>query len=73
MGDPHNGLRKMKDVARRLRTQKAYSTDPDYLERMARDEETRGVHPTSDAAAEGGSDFARRPNAHAAVRDRPHQ
>ena len=33
----------MNDIARRLRAQKAYSTDPAYLERMAREEETRGV------------------------------
>lgn len=31
----------MSEVARRLRAQKAYSTDPDYLERLARDEEAR--------------------------------
>ena len=55
----HNGLRTMNDVARRMRTQKAYSTDPAYLERMAREEEIQGVHPASDAAAEGGSDFGR--------------
>jgi PTS system mannose-specific IIA component len=63
----------MTDTARRLRAQKAYSTDPAYLERMAREEETRGVHPTNDAAAEGGSAFARRPNAPAAVRDGPNE
>jgi hypothetical protein len=45
----------MNDAARRLRAQKAYSTDPDYLERMAREEETRGVNPTKDTAVEGGS------------------
>ncbi len=50
----------MNDTARRLRAQKAYSTDPAYLERMAREEETRGVDPTNDATAEGGSAFARR-------------
>jgi len=48
----------MNDSARRLRAQKAYSTDPAYLERMASEEETRGVGPTKDAAAEGGSAFA---------------
>jgi hypothetical protein len=48
----------MNDAARRLRAQKAYSTDPAYLERMAREEETRD--PTNDATAEGGSAFARR-------------
>ena len=63
----------MNDVARRLRAQKAYSTDPAYLERMAREEETRGIHPSYDAAAEGGSAFARRPNARAAERDRPNK
>ena len=63
----------MNDTARRLRAQKAYSTDPAYLERMAREEETRRVDPTNDVAAEGGSAFARRPNARAAVRDRPNE
>ena len=33
----------MNDIARRLRAQKAYSTDPAYLERMARHEEGRAV------------------------------
>lgn len=41
----------MNDTARRLRVQKEYSTDPAYLERMAREEEIRGVDPT----IEGGS------------------
>ena len=50
----------MNDTARRLRAQKAHSTDPAYLERMARQEETRGVNPTNAAAAEGGSAFAHR-------------
>jgi hypothetical protein len=50
----------MTDTARRLRAQKAYSTDPAYLERMAREEETRRADPTNDGAAEGGSAFARR-------------
>jgi hypothetical protein len=50
----------MNDTARRLRAQKAYSTDPAYLERMAREEEARRFDPTSDVAAEGGSAFARR-------------
>ena len=45
----------MNDAARRLRAQKAYSTDPAYLERMAREEETRDVDPTNDATAEGES------------------
>jgi hypothetical protein len=49
----------MNDAARRLRAQKAHSTDPAYLERMAR-EETRGVNPANDAAVEGGSALARR-------------
>ena len=49
----------MNHVARRLRAQKAYSTDPAYLERMAREEETRGVDPTKDATAEGGSRLVR--------------
>ena len=35
----------MNDIARRLRAQKAYSTDPAYLERMARLEEARGGDP----------------------------
>jgi hypothetical protein len=50
----------MNDTARRLRAQKAYSTDPVYLERMAREEETRRVDSTNDVAAEGGSALARR-------------
>jgi hypothetical protein len=51
----------MNDTARRLRAQKAYSTDPAYLERMAREEEARGVGPTNAAAAaEGGSTLAHR-------------
>jgi hypothetical protein len=50
----------MNDTARRLRAQKAHSTDPGYLERMAREEETRGVNPANAAAAEGGSALARR-------------
>ena len=50
----------MNDTARRLRAQKAHSTDPAYLERMAREEETRSVNPANDAAAEGGSALARR-------------
>ena len=58
----------MTDTARRLRAQKAYSTDPAYLERMAREEETRGVGPTNDATA-----FARHLNARAAVQDRPNE
>jgi len=32
----------MKNTVRRLRAQKAYSTDPAYLERLAREEEARG-------------------------------
>jgi mannose PTS system EIIA component len=60
----------MIDTARRLRAQKAYSTDPAYLERLAREEENRGVDPTNDATGEGGSAFARHPNACAAARDR---
>jgi hypothetical protein len=31
------------ETVRRLGAQKAYSTDPEYLERMARDEESRSV------------------------------
>ena len=54
------GTVQMSDTARRLRAQKAYSTDPAYLERMAREEETRRVGSTNDVAAEGGSAFARR-------------
>ena len=45
----------MNDSARRLRAQKAYSTDPAYLERMARQEEARAFEPANDATAEGGS------------------
>ena len=33
----------MNETAARLRAQKAYSTDPDYLERMALAEEARDV------------------------------
>ncbi|MGA7736730.1 MAG: hypothetical protein WCB22_14940, partial [Pseudolabrys sp.] len=33
----------MNDAARRLRAQKAYSTDPAYLERLAREEDTRMI------------------------------
>jgi hypothetical protein len=50
----------MNDTARRLRAQKAYSTDPAFLECMARAEETQRVDPTNDVAVEGGSAFARR-------------
>jgi hypothetical protein len=50
----------MNDTARRLRAQKAYSTDPDYLERMAREEEARCVGTTNDVDAEGGRALARR-------------
>ena len=60
MGGTYYGHYAMSDAARRLRAQKAYSTDPAYLERMAREEETRRVDPTNDLAAEGGSAFARR-------------
>jgi hypothetical protein len=60
MGGPYHGHYAMNDTARRLRAQKAYSTDPVYLERMARVEETRRVDPANDVAAEGGSAFERR-------------
>jgi hypothetical protein len=60
MGGTYHGHYAMSDTARRLRAQKAYSTDPAYLERMAREEETRRVDRTNDVAAEGGSAFARR-------------
>jgi hypothetical protein len=50
----------MNDTARRLRAQKAYSTDPAYLERMAREEEARGIGATKENAIEGGSALARR-------------
>lgn len=50
----------MNDTARRLRAQKAYFTDPDYLKRMAREEEIRRVDPTNNDAAEGESAVARR-------------
>lgn len=60
MGGTYHGHYAMNDTARRLRAQKAYSTDPAYLERMAREEETRRVGSTNDVAAEGGSAFARR-------------
>jgi hypothetical protein len=60
MGGTYHGHSAMSDTARRLRAQKAYSTDPAYLERMAREEETRRVGTTNDVAVEGGSAFARR-------------
>jgi hypothetical protein len=44
----------MNDTARRLHAQKAYSTDPAYLERMTREEVARDADPTNDRAAEGG-------------------
>ena len=59
-GGTHHGHYTMNNTAHRLRAQKAYSTDPAYLERMAREEETRGVDPTNDATAEGRSALARR-------------
>ena len=37
----------MNDTARRLRAQKAYSTDPAYLERLAREEEAGGSSPST--------------------------
>jgi hypothetical protein len=49
----------MNDKARRLRAQKSFSTDPAYLERMARQEETQ-IDSTSDAAAQGESAHPRR-------------
>lgn len=52
----------MNDTARRLRAQKAYSTDPAYLERMAREEEIRSVGTTNDVAAGGGSALSRSAN-----------
>src|SRR5258707_1554561 len=51
MGAHTTGHCTMNDTARRLRAQKEYSTDPAYLERMAREDEIRGVDPT----IEGGS------------------
>jgi hypothetical protein len=47
----------MNDAVRRLRAQKSYSTDPDYLERMACAAESRGADPTHNASAEPGSRF----------------
>ena len=60
MGGTYHGHSAMNDTARRLRAQKAYSTDPAYLERMAREEETRRDDPSSDVPAEGGSALAHR-------------
>ena len=60
IGGTHHGHSTMNDSARRLRAQKAYSTDPAYLERMARQEEARAVEPANDATAEAGSAPARR-------------
>jgi hypothetical protein len=54
----------MSDTAHRLRAQKAYSTDPAYLERIAREEETRCADPNNDGAAEGGSVPIARPISH---------
>jgi hypothetical protein len=43
----------MSDLARLLRAQKCFSTDPDYLERMAREAEAAvGVAPQPDDAAD---------------------
>ena len=42
----------MNDAARLLRAQKSYSTDPDYLERMACAAESRGADTTHNASAE---------------------
>jgi hypothetical protein len=44
----------MNEEARRLRAQKAYSTDPEYLEHMARDVEARGLGQPAETAADGG-------------------
>lgn len=41
----------MNEEARRLRAQKAYSTDSEYLERMAREAEARGLGRTAETAA----------------------
>ena len=54
MGGTYTGTMQMNDTARRLRAQKAYSTDPAYLERMAREEETRRVRTDNVVAIEGG-------------------
>jgi hypothetical protein len=40
----------MTEAIRRLRAQKFYSTDPEYLERMARREEARTASPAADVA-----------------------
>lgn len=48
------------NAAARLRAQKAYSTDPDYLERMACAEEAFGPGPAAPAAARGEDALARR-------------
>jgi hypothetical protein len=48
----------MSDLARRLRAQKRFSTDPDYLERMAREAEAEaeaGVAAPSGESADADS------------------
>ena len=42
----------MNEAARRLRAQKAYSTDPEYLERMAREAEARDIVRAKPASVE---------------------
>jgi len=59
MGGTYHGRDAMNDTARRLRAQKAYSADPAYLERMAREEEARRVDPAKVVAAESDSAFSR--------------
>ena len=59
MGGTQYGHDAMNDTARRLRAQKVFSTDPAYLERMAREVEARGLNSINDVLAEGAHAFAR--------------
>lgn len=56
----------MTDAVRRLRAQKLYSTDPEYLERMARQEEvqitSRAIAPAADVADDAQIAVAPAPN-----------
>ena len=71
MGGTYTGTMQMNDTARRLRAQKAYSTDPAYLERMAREEETRRVRTSNVVAIEGGSALSSSANVNSEVGEVP--
>jgi len=51
---------RVNNAAARLRAQKAYSTDPDYLERMACAEEAYSLGPAAPVANRGEDALARR-------------